>query len=111
MSEQRFEYRLQRILEEAGFLVINCARSKPFDLIAIKDQVAYPIEVKGKNTRYPESQMDYQITLCDRVNTCFFIIKQSKKRGKMRLETLGASNPCDKYLRVLQEALKPWLES
>jgi len=85
-SEQNFEYRIQRLLTNHGFLVINCARSKPFDLIAIRNQIAVPLELKGKNTLYSEEQKLYQKDLANRTRTNFLVIKQGKKRGEMIIE-------------------------
>lgn len=98
MGEQAFEYRIQKFLEnEKGYMVINCARSKPFDLIAIKDGRAFPIECKGLITvrrngkiykyhaRYTAEQRDKQIALAEKVKTNFFLINQSKKIGKILL--------------------------
>ena len=89
MAEQRFEYRIAKLLEKKGYLVINCARSKPFDLVAIKNQVAYPIELKAKGTYYPPEQMTAQEELCIKTNTRFFLIRQSEKRGKFSLTRQG----------------------
>jgi hypothetical protein len=86
MSEQSFEYRIQHLLTNHGFLVINCARSKPFDLIAIRNQIAVPLELKGKNTTYSEKQKLYQKDLANRTRTNFLIIKQGKKRGEIIIE-------------------------
>lgn len=84
-TEQNFERRMQRILTSKGYLVINCARSKPFDLVAVKDQYAYLIELKGKTTRYPETQLNQQIQLCKKTGNEFVVIKQSRKKGKIKV--------------------------
>jgi F0F1-type ATP synthase alpha subunit len=86
MSEQSFEYRIQHLLTIHGFLVINCARSKPFDLIAIKNQIAVPLELKGKYTVYKEEQKIFQKDLANRTRTNFLVIKQGKKRGEIIIE-------------------------
>ena len=90
MSEQNFEYRIQHLLTNHGFLVINCARSKPFDLIAIKNQIAVPLELKGKYTIYKEEQKIYQKDLANRTKTNFLVIKQGKKREVIIIEELHA---------------------
>ena len=42
-----FENRVRRFLEEKGYIVFRCSRSKPFDLIAFSnDGVIYFIECK-----------------------------------------------------------------
>jgi len=110
VSEQRFEYRIQKILERKGYLVVNCARSKPFDLVAIIAQTAFPLEIKAKNTRYPNEQINKQMDLCKRANTCFFVIEQSKAKGKIKLYTFGARNPCRLIMKKLEQDLEEYLE-
>jgi len=85
-SEQSFEYKIQHLLENHGFLVINCTRSKPFDLVAIKNQIAVPLELKGKNTPYSEEQKLYQKDIANRTRTNFLVIRQGKKRGEVSIE-------------------------
>jgi hypothetical protein len=89
-SEQSFEYKIQHLLENHGFLVINCARSKPFDLVAIKNQIAVPLELKGKNTPYSEEQKLYQKDIANRTRTNFLVIRQGKKRGEVTIEECNA---------------------
>ena len=86
MSEQRFEYRLIKILQSLGFLCLNIAKSTPFDIVAIKNNIPYVIEVKGKNTPYPRKQQLDQFELSLKANTPFYVIRQSKKiRGRIQL--------------------------
>ena len=87
-SELNFERRLKKILESKGYLVIKVRKpvftSQPYDLIAIRDGKAIPIEVKGKNTPYPEEQFKKQTNVANNCKTDFVIIFQSKKKqGKM----------------------------
>jgi len=84
--EQNFEYRVQKILESRGFLVINCARSRPFDLVALKNGKCYLIEVKGKNTLYPNPQFEEQTKLSKLAGFPLILIKQGKKRGEIIME-------------------------
>jgi len=90
MSEQRFEYRIQKLLEKKGYLVINCARSKPFDLVAIKNNQAFLIELKAKKGRYPRKQQDMQMNLSVKVHTDFYLMTQSKIRGKILIAHFDA---------------------
>lgn len=99
MSEQRFEYRVQKILEKKGFLVINVRMpfkgGQSYDLIAIKDGMAFPIEVKGLKIQrkkgkiykylapYLDEQREKQMKLSSDSGTGFFLIRQSTIRGKM----------------------------
>jgi len=82
MTERWFEYKIQHILEEEGFLVLNPARSKPFDLVAIKEGVVYLIEIKGRKTRYPKEQYDKQTKLAHKAKCNMVIIKKAD-RGKI----------------------------
>jgi Holliday junction resolvase len=85
--EKYFERRIQKILEGLGYVVINVAMPKfgghLIDLIAIKDQGAYPIEIKAKNTPYPKAQEENQKRVFSGAKTAFFLIRQSKRRGKL----------------------------
>jgi Holliday junction resolvase len=105
-SEQSFEYKIQHLLENHGFLVINCARSKPFDLVAIKNQIAVPLELKGKNTLYNEKQKLYQKGLASRTRTNFLVIKQGKKRGYIEVNDFCArGNDTLFWQRIKQEII------
>ena len=81
MTEKWFEYKIQQTLEDDGFLVINCARSKPFDLVAIKRGVVYLIEIKGKNTRYPKEQYERQVKLAHKAEANMAVIRKAPARG------------------------------
>ena len=82
-SERYLEYRVQHALEDEGFLVINPAGSKPFDLVAVKRGVVYLIEVKGRDTRYPKEQYERQVELANRAGCNMAVIKKTKERGKV----------------------------
>jgi len=83
MSERWLEYKIQHILEEEGFLVLNPARSKPFDLVAIKNGTVYLIEIKGKKTRYPKEQYQKQTEMAHKAECNMVIIRKAKERGKI----------------------------
>lgn len=92
-QERKFEYAIQNKLKNLGWLVINCARSKPFDLIAFppKDspillQGPLLIELKGKDGQYPPEQHKMQLQLSMRYGFVMAVIKQSKARGKRNVE-------------------------
>ena len=116
MSEQKFEYRIQRILKDKGYLVINVSMPRfgghLFDLIAMKDQIVFPIEIKGRKTPYPEDQLKRQMEACKTAKTGFFVIRQSKKRGKIRLAGMYSSSIVKSSYaeRVLRNDLKKWIE-
>jgi len=107
-TEQNFERRIQKILESKGYLVINATRSKPFDLIAIRNMTPAIIELKGKHTRYPEEQKKTQMQLCKKTGNEYVIIKQSKKKGKIIIEE-GYSQGYH-VKEQLGKDLKKWLE-
>jgi Holliday junction resolvase-like predicted endonuclease len=44
---RRFEYKVQRLLRDSGYVVVRCAASKPFDLVAANHRVVYAIECKS----------------------------------------------------------------
>ena len=83
--EDTFQTRLIKILRGKGYLVLNASRKQIFDIVAIKNQVAYPIEVKAKATNYKDEQFNRQIEIAEKAKTSFFIIRQHKKHGKMNL--------------------------
>jgi Holliday junction resolvase len=85
-TEQNFEYRIQKLLQSKGYLVINCTCSRPFDLIALKNGECYLIEIKGKNTPYPKEQYERQMKLAKDVGFPFVVIIQGKKKGEFRVE-------------------------
>jgi Holliday junction resolvase len=85
-NEQSFEYRIQRLLTNHGFLVVNCARSRPFDLVAIKNQIAVPLELKGKNTPYSKEQKLHQRELASKTRTNFLIVRKGKRRRQVEVE-------------------------
>ena len=116
-TEQNFERRLQRILELKGFTVLNVRMPRfgghKFDLIAFRHGLAFPIEVKGKCTPYPEAQKKRQIALATRCHTNYFVCRQSKRRGLMTLQ--GYSVRLKMFedtpdMALLQEALEEWIE-
>ena len=82
-SERYLEYRVQHILEDEGFLVINPAGSKPFDLVAVKRGVVYLIEVKGRDTRYSREQYERQVEMANRAECNMAVIRKAKERGKV----------------------------
>ena len=84
-AEYDFQDRLLKILRAKRYIVINGAKKQIFDIVAMKNQIAYPIEVKAKATPHPISQQNEQQALSVRSNTQHFIIRQSKKKGKMHL--------------------------
>ncbi|VVB55143.1 Uncharacterised protein [uncultured archaeon] len=74
-------------------MVINCARSKPFDLQATKDQTRIPIEVKPYTHTYfdkkNESQRKQHAKLSEEANFAYVIIQQmppkNGTRGKVKV--------------------------
>ena len=109
--EVTFTYRIQRILSSEGFLVGNFTNRQLFDMVAIKDQVAFPIELKAKNTKYPKDQRKRQKEEAKKANTCFFVIKQ-KDRGKVSVHAKNQTCNQDKHmLESLKDALGKYVEN
>lgn len=107
-QEQRFEYRITRLLEKAGFKVINCARSKPFDLIAFGQRTVYLIELKAKDGQSPNAQQKMQSEFVKGLpaNVINILIRQSKTRG--HIDVFGDYNEWEletKLKKVIGEKL------
>ncbi|MFP3951914.1 MAG: hypothetical protein ACLFVP_07250 [Candidatus Bathyarchaeia archaeon] len=82
-GEYYFEYRVRNLLSEEGWLVIKCASSRPYDIIAIKKNVAIPIEIKHKDGYYPKDQEEKQIDLGQKTQNNYLLLWQSNQRGKI----------------------------
>ena len=109
-AEYRFQTRLIRILRDKGFLVINAASKQLFDIVAIKGQVAYPIELKAKITEYSSEQHQRQVKIAQASDTAFFEIRQSKNRGKMTLLCDTKFKGSRIYMLDLIDDLEEYLE-
>lgn len=109
-TEERFKYRIQKLLESKGWLVINCARSKPFDLIAIKNMCPVIIELKGKKTMYRREQLIEQTKLCSKTGNEFIIIRQSKKKGKIIISEGYSQGLSTEIKNIIERDLKKWVE-
>ena len=101
--EQTFEYRVQGLLEEDGWMVTNVPQTKwveqLFDLIATKNQFSIPIEIKACRVvkrksggvykckgYYSVDQRKRQTEAASRANTVFALIGQTGERGLMKIE-------------------------
>ena len=114
MSEANFKIRLKRILSCKGYWFITIPMPRrgghPIDVIAVKRQIAFPIEVKGKNTYYPPKQKMEQLTLCGRGNSGMFLIRQGKTRGNIHVTPLRVDAPGMKEATaLLLDDLKEYL--
>ena len=107
--EAEFEYRIRKILTTRGYLVVKCGASRPFDLVAIKNQYAYPIEVKARKTRYSPKQGLQQKKIIDACSSSFFVIKQSESRGKMILTEGTGTRRAGILLMKLKDDLQEYL--
>jgi len=88
-KEYAFQQRMQKIFDKLGYVTVNCAQGKLFDLILLKNGRVYLVELKAKDTRYPESQKQLQINLARRAGQNFVLIRQSKEKGKVEVECLN----------------------
>jgi hypothetical protein len=119
---------LKKILESKGWLAFTLAppvrtivkdgktiwipsRGQLFDLVAIKNQIGIPIEVKGIKTYYSKEQQNSQIIESDRANCMFAVIREAEG-GKIKMKFPNAGlNISDINLRkLLEEDLKEYLE-
>jgi len=85
-TEQRFEWRIQRMLQNQGYTVLNVARSKPCDLVAMREGKCWLIEVKGRNTKYPPEQQVEQALLSRKSGFPLVLVRQLHQRGKIAVE-------------------------
>ena len=102
-SEKYVEYKIQHALENEGFLVINPARSKPFDLVAIKHGVVYLIEVKGRKTRYSREQYERQVELADKAECNMVVIRKMEERRKILFSIPVRHGLCFPILEALRK--------
>lgn len=84
--EQYFEYRIKRLLEGLGYVVVNCASSRPVDLVAMRCGEAFLIEVKGRSTRLSAEQWSRECELAAQAGFPLVVIRQSVTRGKFTVE-------------------------
>ena len=103
--EYRFERRIRKFLERAGYLVVKCARSKPFDLVAIKDGKAVPIELKARRTPYSKEQQEMQMSLAKKAKFDFVVIRQAKTHGKVYVKAYLYKRDC--FVEGFCELLPP----
>jgi Holliday junction resolvase len=123
--EATFKRRVQKILEDAGYLVINTSMPSfygghIFDTVAIKDQIGIPIEikavrlVKGKRSKayYPKKQREMQIRESDKANTMFVMIEQLPEKGLIKLHYPNSElSRGDLRIKAeLHEVFKCWLQ-
>ena len=80
--EQNFEYRIERLLRKAGFLTLNCASSRPYDIVAIKENVGIPIELKARRGEWSREQREFQKELASNSENGFLFLQQLHKRNK-----------------------------
>ena len=84
---RRFEYRVKRFLEGEGWVVIRAARSKPIDLVALRDGVVLFIECK-KRGYVPRDQKDYQEGLARRAGATYIVVTP-KNFKQFKQEIIG----------------------
>ena len=129
MRESELRRKIKKKLESKGWLCFTLvaptrtiikngqqiwipSRGQLFDMVAIKDQTGIPIELKSKTGQYKPAQKRRQTWAADAANTIFALIKESKKKGKIRLE-FPNKEPCISDMRLsarLEDDLKEMLE-
>jgi len=85
---RRFEYRVKRLLEGEGWVVIRAAGSKPVDLVALRDGAVLFVECK-KRGQVPREQRDFQEGLARRAGARYVVVtpkslREFKERVKKR---------------------------
>ncbi|MEM3943328.1 MAG: hypothetical protein QXJ59_04505 [Thermofilaceae archaeon] len=75
---RRFEYEVRDFLKEKGWLVLRCAGSKPFDLVALKKGLP-PLLIECKaDAKLRLDQIRRQEKLASRVGAAYLVIKKEK---------------------------------
>lgn len=104
--EQRFEYKVQKKLEAKDYLVINIPMPKygghKFDLMAAKDQISFPIEIKPLKGVYSQEQKEKQMALCDSSNNAYFLVVEKEN---------GIDVSCQNFKFTRDEGRRKQLES
>ena len=106
-GEYRFELRLRKLFERAGFVVIKCARSKPFDLIVMKGGKIVAIEVKSGRGRVTREQLEMQRRLASQAGVDYAILRQ-RKRGRIRVSSFRGLLSKEALIEI-ENALGRWL--
>jgi len=87
-----FEYKVKRILEGLGYVVVRCAGSKPVDLVAMKPGVVVFVECK-KGGRIDIAQKVYGSGLAKKAGARYIVVTPDNLRevmGKLKQEPPGA---------------------
>jgi hypothetical protein len=105
-AEASFEHRVQRRLERAGCVVINAARSRPVDLVALPPPPSRPIlvEVKARGTRAPEEQAEMQRKLAERAGCTLIRLRQGRIRGHVAVEEVYPPEEAGSLASLLDRA-------
>jgi len=98
-GEYRFERRLRKLFEKEGFVVIKCARSRPFDLIVMKMGVVVAIEVKSERKNLTEPQLEMQIDLATQAGVNYVALRQMKG-GKIKLSSFKGTIDDDALVKI-----------
>lgn len=86
---RRFEYRVKSELEGRGWVVIRAARSRPFDLVALKGGRVVLIECKRRGYAAAE-QRRVQMELAERAGAEYVVVTPENLRQVLdRLEGGG----------------------
>ncbi len=87
---RRFEYEVRDFFEDRGWLVIRAARSKPVDLVCIKDGRVMLVECKYAGGRLLKEERKALEKIGKRYGVDV-VVARRKKRGETELETLHHS--------------------
>ncbi|MEM0459319.1 MAG: hypothetical protein QXZ31_05590 [Thermofilaceae archaeon] len=75
---RRFEYEVRDFLKELGWLVLRCAGSKPFDLVALKRGLP-PLLIECKaNEKLDHRQVARQEKLAAKAGAAYLLVRKEK---------------------------------
>lgn len=107
--EHRFEDRLRRRFEWAGYVVIKCAASRPFDLIVMKGGYVAALELKALGADVDPEQRERQYRLAQDAGIDLLVLRQ-EEGGKV---SVFCENTADgdqyKASKLLYEVLGKYL--
>lgn len=87
---RRFEYEVRDYFERRGWLVIRAARSRPVDLVCIKDGKVMLVECKYAGGRVQKDERKALEKMGEK-HGVDVVVMRKKKRGGVEIEPLYSS--------------------
>lgn len=106
--EYRFSTRLCRRFDWAGYVVVKCAGSRPFDLIVMKDGYVAAVELKALGEDVGPEQRAMQIRLAEKAGIDMILLRQYPE-GKVLAVNLLEGDWSDRALQMLKEVLEGFM--